>query len=76
MISPEEKIYSPETNTPQNTKVNVPNKFAYEEPKNLGSKEFSFKKYAYTYAFVCFLAAIGGIVVVVTQNNETKSKFY
>ena len=75
MISPEEKIYSPETNTPQNTKDNVPKKFEYVEPKNLGSKKFPLKKFIIGYVFVMSIIVAVAVVVIVSQ-NEDKSKLY
>ena len=38
MISPVEKIYSPQSKNHHNAKDNVPKQFAYGEPKKLGSK--------------------------------------
>ena len=75
MISPEEKIYSPETNMPQNSKVNVPNKFEYVEPKNLGSKHLPLKKFIIAGAFVVSMIVAVAIVVIVSQNEDI-SKLY
>ena len=72
MISPEEKIYSPESKTPQNEKETVPTKFEYVEPENLGSKKLH-QKIIIGGAIIVSLIVAGAIVVIVSENND-KSK--
>ena len=69
MISPEEKIYSPESRTPQNAKETVPKEFKYDEP---GSK-YLHQKIITVGAIIVTMVVAGGIVVIVTENNN-KSK--
>ena len=70
MISAEEKIYSPETNTPRNTKDNVPNKYEYVRPENLGSKHL--KKIII--AGVVFALIVAVAIVVILRQNKVQSK--
>ena len=75
MISPEEKIYSPESKTPQNENYNVPSKFEYVGPENLGSKNLHHKKVIIRGgAFVLSVIVAAAIVVVVTLNDDQSSK--
>ena len=63
MIPPEEKIYSPETYTPQNIKDN-------------GSKHLHLKKIIIAGSFVFTLIVAGGIVVIVTQNEDQSKALF
>ena len=74
MISPEEKIYSPESKTRQNVNYNVPDKFEYVGPENLGSKNLHHKKVTIGGAFVLSVIVAAAIVVVVTLNDDQSSK--
>ena len=71
MISPEEKIYSPESRTPQNENYNVPEKFEYVGPENFGSKNLHHKKVIIRGAFVLSVIVAAAIVVVVTNDDQS-----
>ena len=72
MISPEEKIYSPESKTPQNAKETVPTKFDYVEPEDLGWKKLNMKIIIGSTIIVSLIIIIG--IVIVVEDNKNKSK--
>ena len=68
MISPEEKIYSPQSKTPSNAKDDVPKQFAYVEPNTSGPR--CLKKQLIGCAIALMTIVVMAIVAIVTLYGD------
>ena len=73
MISPEEKIYSRLSKSPCNAKDDVPKKFAYVEPKTLGSRKSSLKNFLIGCAIALIIVLIAIVASVTLHGDLCKS---
>ena len=76
MISPEEKIDSPQSKTPSIAKDDVPKRFAYVKPKKLGPKCLFLKKFLIGCAATFVGMAVVGIVSLYGDISKSHSLFF